>query len=534
MSQKGVGAGYPIADFYDIEVSTTVPALRIADGGNIGVGTTMPKRTLDVSGDINFTGDLYKNNVIFSGGSSQWTTTGTDIYYTTGNVGVGTAQPREAMDIVGKALVSQNVGIGTTIMNSYMLNVQGDVNFSGTIYQNNTPFSGGGGSSQWTTSGTNIYILSSNVGIGTATPIKALDVKGDIQTSNIRVLGTITYGPDDIVNTNIQVPPVRTVTYVQDPTKSTFTLTKDGFYGGTYSNVQIYVGQGLLSYYNSSITDYSLVLSYNSTQTIYTVGLTTPVDYASIVDITVWPTIIPTSTPSGNLVQSVSVNSIWTQQNTAIYYNSGNVGIGTTQPRKAFDIQGGDAIVSGNIGIGTTLPIKPLHIQGQSYFSTNVGIGTTNPLQLLDVQGGNAIISGNVGIGTTLAPYQLGINDTVRHLITAPVMPMFAYCLFDSRSSNGVANIISSFNILRVYRSAAGNYEVIFNTATNTIPVVIAQVYVNGVRMVTVATIDNTIYNADGTTTSSFLYLYTRASLLVSALNGAATDTIDRVSLIVI
>jgi hypothetical protein len=224
-------------------------------------------------------------------------------------------------------------------MNSYMLNVQGDVNFSGTIYQNNTPFSGGGGSSQWTTSGTNIYILSSNVGIGTATPIKALDVYGDIQTSNLRVLGMITYGSNDTINTNIQVPPVRSVTYVQDPSQSTFVLTKDGFYGGTYSNVNISVGQGLLSYYNSSITDYSLVVSYNATQTIYTVGLTTPADYASIVDITIWPTIIPSSPSQGNLIQTVTVSSIWTQQNSIIYYN-GNVGIGTTNPSTALYVNG--------------------------------------------------------------------------------------------------------------------------------------------------------------------------------------------------
>ena len=35
--------------------------------GLIGIGTPYPSYKLDVSGDINFTGDLYKNGVLFNG-----------------------------------------------------------------------------------------------------------------------------------------------------------------------------------------------------------------------------------------------------------------------------------------------------------------------------------------------------------------------------------------------------------------------------------------------------------------------------------
>jgi hypothetical protein len=52
VTQSGVGANYPIADFYDNDVSTTVPALRIADGGNVGIGTTVPQAKLHVNGKI--------------------------------------------------------------------------------------------------------------------------------------------------------------------------------------------------------------------------------------------------------------------------------------------------------------------------------------------------------------------------------------------------------------------------------------------------------------------------------------------------
>ncbi len=67
--------------------------------GNIGIGTTNPSKKLDVSGDINFTGNLYQNGTLFSGGSgggsSQWVTTNAGIH-TLSNVGIGTTNPSGA------------------------------------------------------------------------------------------------------------------------------------------------------------------------------------------------------------------------------------------------------------------------------------------------------------------------------------------------------------------------------------------------------------------------------------------------------
>ena len=77
-----------------------------------------------------------------------------------------------------------NVGIGTSTP-AYLLDVAGTINTTG-LYVNGAPFNG---SSQWTTTASNIYFNTGNVGIGKTSPAYKLDVNGTVNATALYVNG---------------------------------------------------------------------------------------------------------------------------------------------------------------------------------------------------------------------------------------------------------------------------------------------------------------------------------------------------------
>jgi hypothetical protein len=86
-------------------------------GGNIGIGTTAPTQALSVEGNFNFTGSLFQNGSVYSG-STQWGSTGANIYYNTGNVGIGTLAPAGRLHMANPTTLNTNnvvFEVGTTV-----------------------------------------------------------------------------------------------------------------------------------------------------------------------------------------------------------------------------------------------------------------------------------------------------------------------------------------------------------------------------------------------------------------------------------
>jgi len=169
---------------------------------------------------------------------------------------------------------------------------------------------------------------------------------------------------------------------------------------------------------------------------------------------------------------TLKTSGYWTQVGSDIYYTTGNVGIGTTNPQTFLNVYGGSLATrnellrlrtpsgslgtagringyfgmidfiqhatgrgatqfmddtgtnvrmhienyggkAGRVGIGTTDPLNKLHVQGDVYVTSKIGIGTTNPLDILHVEG-DATFLGSVGIGTTVPGGQLHVEGDAR------------------------------------------------------------------------------------------------------------------------
>ncbi len=234
--------GVWIKNNLDVSGTTTIDGTANLQGS----GGVWVKNNLDVSGTATITGStticgtLYVNTILgFTG--SQWVTNTSNIYYNTGNVGIGTTNPTSTLDVSGTVSaitlsgtlstasqpnitslgtltslnvsgnsvyygtteLSGNVGIGKSVSTIYPLDVSGDINFSGSLYKDGVLFSGGGGgSSQWDTSGTEIYYDQGNVGIGMSDPEYTLDVSGTVKATTL-FAGTIQTGSTIVIDTDL-------------------------------------------------------------------------------------------------------------------------------------------------------------------------------------------------------------------------------------------------------------------------------------------------------------------------------------------
>ena len=439
-----VGIGTTNVGSYKLNVNGTVNtgALTATSfNGNIitsGSGTlTLNSKTLTINNSLTFSGSDGKtinfgsNDLTFSTSAACTLT-----IPASGTVALGTGASNYLARWTGANSLSTgvvydngtNVGIGTTDVSTYKLNINGAINAT-SYYLNGAPFSGGGpnpgtltgqtlywNGSAWTAS-SNLFNNNTNVGIGTTTPSDAkLQVAG---TGKFEGALTVAAGGITVTGNSTIAGTLGSLTGLTSSGTITFSglssggLVKAGSGTGTLTlatpatdyiaggvgaanQVAYFTGQGVLSGSNN--------LYFNGTNV--GIGTTDVSTYRLNVDGTVNAGALTATSFNGNIITSgsgtLTLNSKTLTVNNSLTF--------TGSDGKTINFGANNLTFSTSAACTLTIPT-----------SGTVALGTGTSNYLTRWTGTNSLSTGvvydngtNVGIGTTdVSTYKLNVNGTI-------------------------------------------------------------------------------------------------------------------------
>jgi hypothetical protein len=189
IKENGINGNYAGALIFTTRVhgGAMTERVRINSEGNVGIGMTPSSYKLDVSGEINATGLRINGTPISGGGnSSQWTTSGSNVYYNTGNIGVGTNSPSTAKLVVSGSAGAEGLDLASTDQYANLRVIRNSLSgFDKDLY---LQYQAGAVSNIrfYSNNAESMTLTGGNLGIGTTSPSSKLHVVGDITvTGNI-------------------------------------------------------------------------------------------------------------------------------------------------------------------------------------------------------------------------------------------------------------------------------------------------------------------------------------------------------------
>lgn len=296
-----------------------------------------------------------------SGGNNPWTASSNNIYFNTGYVGIGKTTPTTQLDITGSITITGSSDQNLLLTNADTLTITGSILVTGSIESpsitasllgtssysnkaisaswapsNNTASyaitasyamngGSGGGSSQWTSSGNDIYFSTGNVGVGKASPNSTLDLSGSMTITGSSGNTLFYSNADTLIVTGSILVTGSTGNILFEANGDTLTITGSVFVTGSIECNSI-----TSSLHGTS--SYSISASWAPSSNSVTASYAITASYAM----------------NGG---SGGGSSQWTGSSNNIYFNTGYVGIGKSNPNSTLDVSGSINITgsSGNI-----------------------------------------------------------------------------------------------------------------------------------------------------------------------------------------
>lgn len=404
---------------------TIFESARFSSNGNVGIGTMTPAFKLDVAGPIRSSsgGFVFPDGTVQTtaggggGGGSQWVTSGSNIFYNAGNVGVGTSTPGVALDVNPNGAL--RVGHANLSSGGDNANLSSHAWFNGAAWQ----FDGVPGGLYRITGQQHLWYSHNG---STFTNHMSLSPVGSLG------LGTIS-------------PTAR--------------LHVDN---GAIRLSSTAAGQTPFQLYSYSNSDSLWLSSGNASKSEIHLSVAHAVDFDRSLAIQYTP---GTTGAVGGILRlgQLSKNAAtFTHGATAFHTNglerlrinsAGNVGIGTTAPGHRLDVQGGSINASGGLCMGGDCRTAWSQVGGGSsqwtssgsnifYNDGNVGIGTGSPTSKLHVAG-DGRVTGNLTVdGNIAAKYQ----DLAEWVPAATQLSVGTVVVLDATTSNQVISSSTSYD----------------------------------------------------------------------------------------